>query len=608
MAENDFGPFEGPDVVDKNGVRNDLSKVISACAGKNGPELDYEEEDESMMTLTANQIKEAFTGKGKDSQSIKVFVRSYNLSPVKDERKVFMQELLLKSNEKQKYIMDTGVLLNDTLISCFGTTDMPSKEPTLPNCIDGAHTNSYFLTENGKISVARLLKCYGYNTPEVQYCPMIYPVTSILRHYLSEQDTYNFIANLTSSNQPKYFAQTRRQFEVAWRSVFYLCAKMLEKHMKFLETESSYEELEGLFQQWIWWIFDWLPFPHVVRIMDAYLLEGEKVLYRSCFAIVSYFIKHIKAKGSSWKGSIKQRGLQGAFIHFCKEIPVTPNSLLNKGFRYRNFSKSSIDKINSLVEIELKAKTDGELYLADASSFTSDNKNKTVVSEVRGDIPDASILQSLSSILSYNQLVTIWRWLPDRITLACNPCLAYSTDNDGFSLTTFYSKSEPYEPTVLVIKTVKGDKFGAYCSTSWRERNAMDDRGARQVYFGTGESFLFSFSSTTNETGNVNSQEVDGKTNDNSENGSRFTWTLADNPKSAEHLDKKERHARELFLCGQHDMLSIGGGNGNAIYIDSTLNYGKTDSCQTFGNPPLCKDGDFQIAAIEVFGLLKLDY
>ena len=604
MAENSAGPFAGPDIVDDISIKNDLSKVLTTSAGKNSPEIDCDEEDETMMSLTSDQIKEAFTGKGKDMQSIKIFVRSYNLSTVKDERKVLFQEILQKTNEKQKYSMDTGTLLDDTLKSCFGTTDMQPKEPSLPSCVDAAHTNHYFLTHKGKVSVARLLRCYAYNTPEVQYCPMLFSITSILRHYLSENETYNFISNLTSSKQPKYFSQNKKQVEIAWKVVYYLCEKTLDKHVKFLKAEASNEEVEGLFQQWLWWIFDWLPFPHVVRIMDSYLLEGEKVLFRVCFAILSYFVRHIKSKSSSWTGSIKQRGLQGAFIHFCKEIPVTPNSLLNKGFRYRNFSKASIDKFTIIVEADLKAKADGELYLADVSSFTSDNKNRTTVSDVRGDIPDASLLESLSSILSYKQIVTIWKWIPDRITMnGTPPCLAYSTDNDGFSLKTFYNKTEVYEPTVLVIKTVAGEIFGAYCSTSWAERNAKDDKGSRQVYFGTGESFLFSFALSNQSS---NGQEQNGT--EETTNGIRYPWIFADSSKIDESLSKQERHARELFLSGQHDMISIGGGSGNGIYLDSTLDYGKTETCLTFNNPPLCNEKDFQIATIEVFGLSKIDY
>ena len=117
--------------------------------------------------------------------------RSYNLGAVKDERKTLLQELLTKSNKKEKYNVDTKALLDDTLVSCFGTADMPSNQPTLPSCIDGAHTNSYYLTQKGKISVARLLYCFAYNTPDVQFCPMLYPITAILRHYMSEPDKHN---------------------------------------------------------------------------------------------------------------------------------------------------------------------------------------------------------------------------------------------------------------------------------------------------------------------------------------------------------------------------------------------------------------------------------
>ena len=609
MAQEGWGPFEGPDVVDKDSIKTTLSKVSAGSSRRGGQELDYEEEDEAILTLTSDQIIDAFTGKDNDDQSVKVFVRSYNISAIKVERRALLQEMLSKINRKENSQVDAKVLFNDTLVSCFGSTDMPSEVPPLPNCIDRTHTNAYYLTQYGKISVARILCCFAYNHPDVQYCPMIYPITAILRHYLSEADTYNFVSNMASSRNQKYISQTRMQHEVSWRTAFCLCTKISEKHMRFLEAESSFEELEGLFQQWVWWIFDWLPFPHVVRIIDPYLLEGEKILYRICFAIISIFVRHIKTKGSSWNGSIKQRGLQGAFIHFCKEIPVNPNNLLNKCFRYRNFSRSNIQKANNLMEMELKVKLDGEIYLADISSVTSDNKNRTVVSDVRGDIPDASALQALSSILTYKQLMTIWRWIPDRIIMAGTPSLAYSSDNDGFSLKTFYNKSEMYEPTVLVIKTTKGDVFGAYCSTSWRERNTKDEKGARQAYFGTGESFLFSFS-LSGAQNNTSSTQANGKCDNDSEHAKKFSWifTSESNPKETGNLTKVERHARELFMCGQHDMLTIGGGGGNGIYIESTLSHGKTETCQTFDNAPLCKDGDFEIAAIEVYGLLKLDY
>ena len=53
--------------------------------------------------------------------------------------------------------------------------------------------------------------------------------------------------------------------------------------------------------------------------------------------------------------------------------------------------------------------------------------------------------------------------------------------------------------------------------------------------------------------------------------------------------------------------LCLNSRNGNGILLDPTLTQGKTERCDTFDNPPLCKSGDFTIAAIEVYGLFKLD-
>ena len=38
------------------------------------------------------------------------------------------------------------------------------------------------------------------------------------------------------------------------------------------------------------------------------------------------------------------------------------------------------------------------------------------------------------------------------------------------------------------------------------------------------------------------------------------------------------------------------------------MTFGKSEACATFDNPPLCKDGDFKIAVIEVYGFNKLDW
>lgn len=54
------------------------------------------------------------------------------------------------------------------------------------------------------------------------------------------------------------------------------------------------------------------------------------------------------------------------------------------------------------------------------------------------------------------QLLTLWSWLPVRITMY-TPILLYTTEEHGCSLTTFYVRVEQHEPTLLLIKTCNNE-------------------------------------------------------------------------------------------------------------------------------------------------------
>lgn len=153
------------------------------------------------------------------------------------------------------------------------------------------------------------------------------------------------------------------------------------------------------------------------------------------------------------------------------------------------------------------------------------------------------------------------------------PILLYTTEEHGCSLTTFYVRVEQHEPTLLMIKTINNEIFGAYCSSKWGERNLKDDRGNRQAYFGTGETFLFSLYPER----------------------AKYPWVGMEGENTL-------GHAAELFMAADSKMITIGGGEGQAIWMDENIRYGKTDRCQTFNNPPLCKTGDFEIRVLEVYG------
>ncbi|CAH2066009.1 unnamed protein product, partial [Iphiclides podalirius] len=177
------------------------------------------------------------------------------------------------------------------------------------------------------------------------------------------------------------------------------------------------------------------------------------------------------------------------------------------------------------------------------------------------------------------KLFTLWSWLPVRITMY-QPVLLYTTEEHGCSLTTFYVRVEHHEPTLLMIKTCNNEVFGAYCSTRWFERNQKDERGNRQAYFGTGETFLFSLYPER----------------------AKYPWVGCSAGADGKGEEQRVAHGSELFMAADSKMITIGGGDGQAIWMDENIRFGKTDRCSTFNNPPLCPSGDFEIRVLEVYG------
>ena len=128
---------------------------------------------------------------------------------------------------------------------------------------------------------------------------------------------------MASSKRSKYLYLSKTQNEVACMTAFELTRKFARKHLMYIEVLSSYDEIFSFFCNFLWWIFNDLPFSHVVRIMDCYLVEGCKVFYRVGFALLRIFVKCLRTGNSKWNGIIENRGLIGAFAYFCREIPVS---------------------------------------------------------------------------------------------------------------------------------------------------------------------------------------------------------------------------------------------------------------------------------------------
>lgn len=79
-------------------------------------------------------------------------------------------------------------LINIYVISTlkvFGTTELSEKPIMLPAFVDATHCLPYHLTSTGRAVADRIVNVLGYDCPDITYSPVLYPITSILLHFMS---------------------------------------------------------------------------------------------------------------------------------------------------------------------------------------------------------------------------------------------------------------------------------------------------------------------------------------------------------------------------------------------------------------------------------------
>jgi len=70
-------------------------------------------------------------------------------------------------------------------IQVFGTTELSEKPIMLPAFVDATHCLPYHLTSTGRAVADRIVNVLGYDCPDITYSPVLYPITSILLHFMS---------------------------------------------------------------------------------------------------------------------------------------------------------------------------------------------------------------------------------------------------------------------------------------------------------------------------------------------------------------------------------------------------------------------------------------
>uniref|UniRef100_A0A6B2L873 Rab-GAP TBC domain-containing protein n=1 Tax=Arcella intermedia TaxID=1963864 RepID=A0A6B2L873_9EUKA len=145
---------------------------------------------------------------------------------------------------------------------------------------------SHFLTAQGLEACKRILCVFAMENPGIVYSPSIVDLVCLFLHYVTEEEAYymlNYV--LKNTENRNYHIPTSKKD----------CQKVIFTFANFLEHKSKhlYHHIQSLnfdtefFEKWLIRFFvGEMPYSKVIRILDAFLLEGYSILFRVGLALL----------------------------------------------------------------------------------------------------------------------------------------------------------------------------------------------------------------------------------------------------------------------------------------------------------------------------------
>ncbi|KAM6245274.1 TBC1 domain family member 24-like [Porphyrio hochstetteri] len=500
-----------------------------------------------------------------------------------------------------RLVTPDALVYRDVASRLFGKPSVSSHP--LPEFLEGCSMPTYCLNLEGVTALKKILICIGNLFPDITYSPILPSLVALLLHYSEDEaQCFENISRLIASNAPhtSYIDQSFLAHQASCMTFGDLANKHCPAAHKLIASTS--ENVFEVYSEWLSWLFHDLPFNYAIRILDVYLLEGQKVLYRIALALLKQY--RLSVISAELEGTDIKADLQAFMQNIAEHLTV--DKLLERAFGIRLFSRK-------------------EIWLLQMANRKALMERGITMVQGRQSFHLAVDMQNFSSsIVTAQEMRIIWSWIPERFSLF-PPLLLFSTSADGCSLQRFYTCCEGCEPTVLLLKTTEGEVCGAFLSSDWSERRKC---GATSGFFGTGECFVFTVRPETEryEWVFIKKPELAKAVPHSSQ------WSPSPSPASllGSSLDRggtssnhlavpmPQRKGRlspflairhfllpsktaSMFMSGSQEGIIIGGGGGQALSLDASLFWGRTEHCETFDNPPLCQE-NFKVQLLEVWG------
>ncbi|XP_037328620.2 TBC1 domain family member 24-like [Pungitius pungitius] len=476
----------------------------------------------------------------------------------------------------------------------------------VPDYMEAAEIPRYCLNKAGLNSVKKILICLGKCFPDMKFCPILAELVSLLLHFSEDEaECFHSVSRLICYDDPnkRYIDQTFLTYRASCMTFGDLANRCCRGIRKLIA--SSHQNLFEFYSDWTMWIFADLPFTYAIRVLDVYLSEGYKVLYRVALALLGLYKVSVSSRVADVEDfrTDMKRFVQSVARH------CTAEDLLQRAFAIRMATRRELNL----------------LFNANVDALMQ----KGVGTHQRRQSVETVNFGSVSScVVTGTEMRVVWAWIPERFALF-SPTRLFSTAEHGRSLASFYSHVEGNEPAVLIIKTMSEEVFGAFLSTDVIERKKHDSEGL--TYFGTGECFVFTLRPSmeryqqpmvnimtraptpqmTRDGGSASSPVPPiparpltcpaGTPQDPSSLTTPLTAPSQEHTTAKELRRPKEQEASMFIACSDSQLI-IGGDGGTALCLEEDLEAGHSEPCDTFKSTRLCK-GHFKIQALEVWGI-----
>lgn len=486
----------------------------------------------------------------------------------------------------------------------------------LPTYIDTSLLRYYSLDGTTRETATRILWQLCESHPQITFAPTLYPIVAIFLHKHDQDYTYQTLCQLLQRNQQasrdrhfkNIFMPTTRLEHVRDILVliklctkFGLFAPFWMRDLVRNDNVRNHITLDTPFFDWYKWIFVALPLTYCSRIVDCWLVDGQKFLFRIALAMLYRFRRECTSPVSFSSDKM---------FEFCSKLE---SALEPKGGVEQLIKEAkSLKRLSSVKIAKASRKSESKANLIVESIMRKDNlaiklynhgQTANYIKQQRDDMLNNLIICSRiaprnfkSSIVDdYELLDDLWQYIPERAAVK-TVSVVFNSNNDGTSLQTFFSRVDPYEESIIIIRTIKNEVFGCYCSSSWSHRKTQAQNAAnKSYYFGNGETFLFTLQPKLSVYLWIGKTDSNNQLTQMQPNGG-YT------PYSPIHRNSvTDVISTQLFMSASSQELIVGSGNGSfGLWLDADLTRGKTDHCKTFNNQPLCEDKDFTCKDVEV--------